>query len=68
MCSLDSWLNDNLCAGMDDKFRIRKKIRFKSVLYLVDTAECPKSYRKSVLHLLKYTAHKSLGKCSTDLR
>ena len=30
--------------------------------------ECPKSYRKSVLHLLKYTAHQYLSECSTDLR
>ena len=30
--------------------------------------ECPKSYRKSVLHLLKYTANLYLSRCSTDLR
>ena len=30
--------------------------------------ECPKIYRKSVLHLLKYTANLYLSRCSTDLR
>ena len=32
------------------------------------TTECPKSYRKSVLHLLKYTENLYLSRCSTDLR
>ena len=30
--------------------------------------EFPKSYRKSVLHLVKYTASLYLNRCSTDLR
>ena len=30
--------------------------------------ECPKIYRKSVLHLLKYTTNLYLSRCSTDLR
>ena len=30
--------------------------------------ECPKIYRKSVLHLLKYTTNIYLSRCSTDLR
>ena len=30
--------------------------------------ECPKIYRKSVLHLLKYTANLYLSRGSTDLR
>ena len=30
--------------------------------------EFPKIYRKSVLHLLKYTANLYLSRCSTDLR
>ena len=30
--------------------------------------ECPKSNRKSVLHLLKYTTHIYLSKCSRHLR
>ena len=30
--------------------------------------ECPKIYRKSVLHLLKYTENLYLSRCSTDLR
>ena len=30
--------------------------------------ECPNIYRKSVLHLLKYTSNINLSKCSTDLR
>ena len=30
--------------------------------------ECPKIYRKYVLHLLKYTANLYLIRCSTDLR
>ena len=29
--------------------------------------ECPKIYRKSVLHLLGYTANLYLSRCSTDL-
>ena len=33
----------------------------------IDT-ECPKIYRKSVLHLLKYTVNLYLIRCSTDLR
>ena len=34
------------------------------------TTECPKIYRKSVLHLLKYRYRFAvyLGRCSTDLR
>ena len=30
--------------------------------------ECPKSYRKSVLHLLRYTKNLYLSRCSTHLR
>ena len=30
--------------------------------------ECPKSNRKSVLHLLKYIFSVYLSRCSTDLR
>ena len=30
--------------------------------------ECPKIYRKSVLHLLKYRFKVYLSRCSTDLR
>ena len=30
--------------------------------------ECPKIYRKSVRHLLKYTANLYFKRCSTDLR
>ena len=30
--------------------------------------ECPKFYRKSVLHLLKYTANLHLSRISTDVR
>ena len=30
--------------------------------------ECPKIYRKSVLHLLKYNVNLYLNICSTDLR
>ena len=30
--------------------------------------ECPKNYRKSVQHLLKYTANLYLSRCGTDLR
>ena len=30
--------------------------------------KCPKIYRNSVLHLLKYTAILYLSRCSTDLR
>ena len=32
------------------------------------TTECPRSYRKSVLHLLKYAANLYLSRCSTYLR
>ena len=34
---------------------------------LLHTA-CPKIYRKSVLHLIKYTANLYLRRCNTDLR
>ena len=33
-----------------------------------DSTECPKIYRKSVLHLLKYRFAVYLSRCSTDLR
>ena len=32
------------------------------------STECPIIYRKSVLHLLKYTTNIYLSRCSTDLR
>ena len=32
------------------------------------STECLKFYRKSVLHLLKYTANLNLSRFSTDLR
>ena len=33
-----------------------------------NNTEYPKTYRNSVLHLLKYTANLYLSRCSTDLR
>ena len=38
------------------------------VCYIAALSECLKIYRKSVLHLLKYTANIYLSRCSTDLR
>ena len=32
---------------------------------VVQYTECPKIYRKSILHLLKFTANLYLGRCST---
>ena len=40
---------------------------FNPVIMAYDT-ECPKIYRKSVLHLLKYIFAVYLSRCSTDLR
>ena len=37
-------------------------------LFLNADTECPKIYRKSILHLLRCTANQYFGKCSIDLR
>ena len=37
-------------------------------LFLNADTECPKIYRKSILHLLRCTANQYFGRCSTDLR
>ena len=51
------------------KIQVRRKVIVYTVRYNCYKAnECPKSYRKSVLHLLKYEFGAYLSRYSTDLR
>ena len=44
----------------------RREIEYMQALCIYNT-ECPKSYRKSVLHILRYIAYLYLNRCITDL-
>ena len=58
--------NGGVCVVNDPKWTRQLNNSVTSILPRDYSTECTKIYRKSVLHLLKYTLN--LYRCSTDLR
>ena len=59
-------------ASLSDKEtnNFRPKVHQKTLgeIIINHATECPKNYRKSVLHLVKYTTNLYLSRCCTDMR
>ena len=68
LCNSHNYINiSNVRRNCNEKNEIMSQISYDLTIHSVYT-ECPKIYRKALLHLLKYRFAVYLTRCSTDLR